>query len=141
MTDLENQDESPRIGALSNDLGVSPRMLRYLEQQGVLRPERGPDPRGHRHYPPPELALGNAASAALRSGATIGALATIRRLAERRVAAALADGDPLLIFELLAVARSVELATRPVGPPGGPPRPPSHPPGRVEPHTRKPGHR
>jgi hypothetical protein len=36
-----------------DDLGRSPRMVRYLEEHGVLRPERGPGPGGHRHFPPP----------------------------------------------------------------------------------------
>jgi DNA-binding transcriptional MerR regulator len=36
------------IGELAASTGVSPRMLRYYEQQGLLPAERGPN--GYRHY-------------------------------------------------------------------------------------------
>ena len=83
-------------------------MTRYLEEQGVLRPDRGPDDRGHRHFPPPELELARVAAAALKAGSSIDGLATVRRLADRRVEAARADPDPLAWFELLAIARAVD---------------------------------
>lgn len=83
-------------------------MARYLEEQGVLRPDRGPDDRGHRHFPPPELELARVAAAALKAGASIDGLATVRRLADRRVAAAHVDADPLAWFELLAIARAAD---------------------------------
>lgn len=110
-----------RIGASAERLGRSPRMVRYLEEHGVLRPERGPGPRGHRHFPPPELALGEAAARALDAGYGSGVLRAIRELADRRVAAARADDDPLAWFELLAITRAVELDVRDLVPPPGPP--------------------
>lgn len=128
-----------RIGPSAERLGRSPRMVRYLEAQGVLRPERGPGPRGHRHFPPPELALGAAASQALDAGYGSAVLRALRELADRRVTAALADDDPLAWFELLAIARAVEAEVRDQLPPppppdhapprpGGPPAPPPPPP-------------
>ena len=39
-----------RIGELSKATGVSPRALRYYEQQGLLRSERRPN--GYREYAP-----------------------------------------------------------------------------------------
>ncbi|TDB97463.1 MerR family transcriptional regulator [Actinomadura sp. 7K534] len=36
------------IGELSRRTGVSPRLLRYYEEQGLLEPGRGPN--GYRHY-------------------------------------------------------------------------------------------
>ena len=106
-------------------MGLSPRMVRYLEAQGVLRPERGPGPAGHRHFPPPELHLGRAAAAAMEDGRPSAALRAIRDLADQRVAAVRAAHDPLAWFELLALARAVESARRaddphPPGPPRGP---------------------
>lgn len=112
-----------RIGASAERLGRTPRMVRYLEEHGVLRPERGPGPRGHRHFPPPELALGEAAARALDAGYGSGALRAIRELADRRVAAARADDDPLAWFELLAITRAVELEVRDLMPPPSPPAP------------------
>ena len=39
-----------KIGELSRRTGVPPRMLRYYEQQGLLRPARGQN--GYRCYAP-----------------------------------------------------------------------------------------
>jgi len=115
--------ERLRIGPSAERLGRSPRMVRYLEEHGVLRPERGPGPGGHRHFPPPELALGAAAAHALDAGYASAVLRALRELADRRVAAALADADPLAWFELLAINRAVEAEVRDRFPPPPPPGP------------------
>lgn len=117
----DDVDELPRIGPAGESIGLSPRMVRYLEEQGVVAAERGPDGRGHRHYPPPELHLGRAAAHAMDAGHPTATLRALRVLAERRVADARASGDPLGWFELLALARAVELARRVDEPPPGPP--------------------
>jgi DNA-binding transcriptional MerR regulator len=122
-------DELPRIGPAGEAIGLSPRMVRYLEEQGVIASERGPGPRGHRHYPPPELHLGRAAARAMDAGHPTATLRALRALAERRVAEARASGDPLSWFELLALARAVEIARRADEPEPGPPDPPGAPPG------------
>ncbi len=101
-----------RIGDAGRAVGLSPRMLRYLEEQGVIVAERGPGPRGHRHFPPPELALGRAAAASMTQGHPSATLRAVRGLAERRVAEVRASGDPLAWYEVLALARSVEIARR-----------------------------
>ncbi len=123
-----------RIGPSAERLGRSPRMVRYLEAQGVLRPERGPGPRGHRHFPPPELALGAAASQALDAGYGSAVLRALRELADRRVAAAVSAPDPLAWFELLAIARAVDVEVREQLPP---PRPPDAPPPHGGPANRE----
>lgn len=87
-------------------------MVRYLEAQGVIAAERGPGPRGHRHYPRPELHLGRAAAEAMDAGHPTATLRALRDLAQRRVTDTRASGDPLAWFELLALARAVELARR-----------------------------
>jgi len=120
----DDPDELPRIGPAGEAIGLSPRMVRYLEEQRVIATERGPDPRGHRHYPPPELHLGRAAAAAMEAGHPTATLRALRELASRRVADARASGDPLAWFELLALARAVELARRADEPRPGPPGPP-----------------
>jgi DNA-binding transcriptional MerR regulator len=121
----EAQDELPRIGPAGAAIGLSPRMVRYLEEQGVIAAERGPGPRGHRHYPPPELHLGRAAAKAMDAGHPTATLRALRALAERRVADARASEEPLAWFELLALARAVEIARRADEP--EPPRPPDEP--------------
>lgn len=125
----DEPDELPRIGPAGEAIGLSPRMVRYLEEQGVIAAERGPGPRGHRHYPPPELHLGRAAARAMEAGHPTATLRALRALAERRVADARASGDPLAWFELLALARAVEIARRGDEPEPGPPHPPDAPPG------------
>ena len=131
--------EPLRIGRSAERLGRSPRMVRYLEEHGVLRPERGPGPRGHRHFPPPELALGAAAAQALDAGYPSAALRALRELADRRVAGALADNDVLAWFELLAISRAVEAQVRDQIPPPQPPHlGPGHPPGSEPPPPPEP---
>ncbi|MDQ6682750.1 MAG: hypothetical protein M3Y88_05680 [Chloroflexota bacterium] len=87
-------------------------MVRYLEVQGVVGAERGPGPRGHRHYPPGEVALGKAAAQAMEAGYPTATLRALRDLAARRVKDARGSGDPLAWFELLALAREVENVRR-----------------------------
>ncbi len=131
--DDDLQDELPRIGPAGAAIGLSPRMVRYLEEQGVIAAERGRGPRGHRHYPPPEMHLGRAAARAMDDGHPTATLRALRALAEQRVAAARSSGDPLAWFELLALARAVEATRRADEPEPGPP----HPPGaRPEPRRR-----
>jgi hypothetical protein len=98
-------------------------MVRYLEEQGVIAAERGPGPRGHRHYPQPELHLGRAGARAMEAGHPSATLRALRELAARRVADVRASDDPLAWFELLALARAVDIARRADEPPG-PPHPP-----------------
>jgi DNA-binding transcriptional MerR regulator len=121
-------DEFPRIGPAGQATGLSPRMLRYLEEQGVITAERGPGPRGHRHYPPLELHLARAAARAMDEGHPTATLRAVRALAEQRVAVAQSSGDPLAWFELLALARAVERARRSGEPEPPPPHPPESPP-------------
>lgn len=125
----QDPDTLLRIGPAGESIGLSPRMVRYLEEQGVMVPERGPGPRGHRHYPPPELLLGRAAAQAMDDGHPTATLRALRELARRRVDDVRGSGDPLAWFELLALARAVELARRTDEP---------HPPQPV-PETSRPG--
>lgn len=48
-------EQAIRIGELSRRSGVSPRLLRYYEEQGLLRPQRRPS--GYREYAPSDVAL------------------------------------------------------------------------------------
>ena len=125
----EDAADLPRIGPAGASMGLSPRMVRYLEEQGVIEAERGPGPHGHRHYPPPELHLGRAGARAMEADHPTATLRALRELAARRVADVRASGDPLAWFELLALARAVEIARRADDPPH-PPHPPPGPPKR-----------
>lgn len=120
----DDADDLPRIGPAGEAIGISPRMVRYLEEQGVIAAERGPGPRDHRHYPPPELHLGRAAALAMDAGHPTATLRALRSLADRRVRDARLSGDPLAWFELLALGRAVEIARRTDEPE---PKPPPEP--------------
>jgi DNA-binding transcriptional MerR regulator len=112
LHEIGTDDQLPRIGPAGEAMGLSPRMIRYLEQQGVITADRGPGPRGHRHYPPPELHLGRAASRAMEDGHPTATLRALRSLARQRVADVRSSGDALAWFELLALARAVEIERR-----------------------------
>lgn len=112
----ERDDRLP-MGASAELLGLSPRMVRYLETQGVLRPDRRPGPGAHRQFLPPEVVLGRTAARVLALGHPTRTLAALRELADRKVADARAASDPLGWFELLALARAVDAAVRDELPP------------------------
>lgn len=125
--------DAPRIGPAADAMGLSARMVRYLDAQGVIRPERAPGPAGHRHIPPPELHIGRAAAKAMEDGHPTATLRALRDLADQRVQAVRSTGDALAWFELLAIARAVELARREDEP--APPAPPA-PHGRLDRNDR-----
>ncbi|HEY3504965.1 MAG TPA: MerR family transcriptional regulator [Actinocatenispora sp.] len=55
-----------RIGALAVRTGVSPRLLRYYEEQGLLRPSRSAN--GYREYAEPDVAAVRHIRALLAAG-------------------------------------------------------------------------
>ena len=114
MKPTADRDSEARIGPAAERLGLSPRMVRYLEEQGVLRPERGPGPRGHRHFPPPELALAAAAVRASQAGHPSATLRAFRDLGARRVHLPVIDGA-IDVEALTTAVRSGDLAALPEG--------------------------
>jgi hypothetical protein len=108
-------DERRPIGATAGATGISPRMLRYLEAQGVVRPDRNPGPHhgphpGARHFPPHEVRIARVAGAAMQAGAATSTLAALRKLADRRVTEARRSADPLAWYDLLVLAAAVQEA-------------------------------
>jgi DNA-binding transcriptional MerR regulator len=55
-----------KIGDLAARTGVPPRMLRYYEQQGLLRPERGDN--GYRRYDEADVERVHTVRSLIRSG-------------------------------------------------------------------------
>jgi DNA-binding transcriptional MerR regulator len=131
-----------RMAEASGEIGLSPRVLRYWERIGVVKPSR--DPAGRRHFSRHDLLL----MALIRevvgdSHTSISDLRLVRELAEREVVAAMAD--PLTRLRLLFLRQEAEPYFRelmeefvppphrgsgPAGPGGGPPGPgPAGPPG------------
>ena len=108
-----NLYQLPRIGPAGrmSDRHLTPRMVRYLEEQGVIAAERGPGPRGHRHYPPPESASRPGRRPGHGCGASNGDAAPCppASLADQRVRDARLSDNSLAWFQLLALGRAVEI--------------------------------
>lgn len=119
------------IAEASTQVGVSPRVLRYWEQLGVVRPSR--DPKGRRHFSRHDLLAMTLIQELLETTqASISDLRLVREVAEREVEAALSD--PLTRLKLLFQRQAAEphfhdLIEERVPGPGspGPPPPPPHP--------------
>jgi len=127
---VEPPDDDSRSGRqiaeASRAIGVSPRVLRYWEELGVIRPTRGPG--GRRHFTRHDLlAMALMRSLQEESGVSVGELRLLREATEREVAAAMRD--PLLRLRLLFLRQAAEPRLRDLvdlhvpGPPP-PPRPP-----------------
>lgn len=124
----ERSSDQRLIAEASAQVGVSPRVLRYWEQLGVVRPSR--DPHGRRHFSRHDLLAMTLIQELLDSTQTsISDLRLVRELAEREVEAALAD--PLTRLKLLfqrqaAEFRFHELIEERIPPPSRPgPLPPT----------------
>ena len=89
---------------------LRPRMVRYLEEQGVIAAERGPGPRGHRHYPPPEMHLAGPPPRPWMRGIQRRRLRALEHLWPDPARPRCPPSDnPLAWFELLALGRAVEI--------------------------------
>jgi DNA-binding transcriptional MerR regulator len=64
-----------RIGELAHRTGVSVRLLRYYEEQGLLRPERRPS--GYRDYREPDVALVRRIRCLLAAGLSTATIAQV----------------------------------------------------------------
>ncbi len=118
-----------QIAEASAAIGVSPRVLRYWEQLGVVRPTRGPH--GRRHFTRHDLLLMSLIRSLLdEQGGSIGDLRLLRAASERWVAAA--ARDPLLRIQLLFLRQGSEALFHDLMPGRVPPPPPD--PGGGRPH-------
>jgi DNA-binding transcriptional MerR regulator len=137
MSDPERtrDDELMAIPRLAQEVGVTPRVLRYWEEQQLISPTRE---HGRLRYSPRDRAIAALIRQLLAAGETVDGLRMLRRLAERDVRHAAADGDATaLAGEALRIlyqrkAFREETGTdeehhAPGGPPAPPP-PPHHPP-------------
>ncbi|WP_245607312.1 MerR family transcriptional regulator [Pseudonocardia spinosispora] len=68
-------DETLRIGELSRRSGVSQRLLRYYEEQGLLTPSRRPS--GYREYPMSSVATVRRIRGLLAAGLSTSTIATV----------------------------------------------------------------
>ena len=135
----------PRLAA---HVGVTPRVLRYWEEQGLISPTRE---RGKLRYSPRDLAIAGLIRRLLEAGAGVEGIRMLKRIAERDIRRSAASGDEAALAEealrILYQRKAFREETGmeeehypdgkppppPHGPPGSPPRHPLQPedPGRV----------
>jgi DNA-binding transcriptional MerR regulator len=139
MSDLgqasqERDDELMAIPRLAERIGVTPRVLRYWEEQQLISPTRE---HGKLRYSPRDLAIAALIRRLLDAGTGVEGIRMLKRLAERDIRRAAATGEEAaLAEEALRILYQRKAFREETGtdeehyPAGMPPPPPSpaHPP-------------
>ena len=94
MSDMEREEHSA-IPRIAEEVGVTPRVVRYWEAQGLISPSRE---HGHLRYSPRDRAIARHVKHLLDEGAGIDGIRAIRAIAEREVRGA--EGDPGALEEI-----------------------------------------
>jgi DNA-binding transcriptional MerR regulator len=95
-SDRGRDDELMAIPRLAERIGVTPRVLRYWEEQQLISPTRE---HGKLRYSPRDLAIAALIRALLDAGAGVEGIRMLKRLAERDVRRAAATGDEAALAE------------------------------------------
>ncbi len=141
MSDSEmgGDDRLLAIPRLAERVGVTPRVLRYWEEQGLISPTRE---HGRLRYSPRDVAIARLIRAILQTGTGIEGVRMLKRLAERDIRGRAAAGDEAaLAEEALRILYQRKAFREETGmdeehyPQGNPPPPP--PPHRGPPHGPK----
>jgi DNA-binding transcriptional MerR regulator len=145
MSDYEmgGDDRLLAIPRLAERVGVTPRVLRYWEEQGLISPTRE---HGRLRYSPRDVAIARLIRTVLQAGTGIEGVRMLKRLAERDIRGRAAAGDEAaLAEEALRILYQRKAFREETGmdeehyPHGYPPPPPpsSPPPRRGPPHGPK----
>lgn len=126
----DTDDDLVAIPRLAEHVGVSPRVLRYWEEQGIISPSIE---HGRRRYSPRDEAIARLVRRLLEvTGCGVDGIKTLRRLAERDVRAAGGDDAALaevalrLLYMRKAFRELAGVDDERLGAPPPPPHP--HPP-------------
>jgi DNA-binding transcriptional MerR regulator len=129
-------DELLAIPRLAERVGVTPRVLRYWEEQGLISPTRE---HGKLRYSPRDVAIARLIRRLLEAGVGIEGVRMLKRLAERDIrSSSTADDEAALTEEALRILyqrkafreeTGMEEEHYPEGKPPPPPPPPHGPPG------------
>jgi DNA-binding transcriptional MerR regulator len=118
------------IPRIAGHVGVTPRVLRYWEDQGLISPTRE---HGKLRYSPRDLAIARLTKRLIDSGVGVEGLRMLKDLAERDIRRAARAGDETMLIELalrLLYQRKAFREETGVGeehyPEGPPPPPPVH---------------
>ena len=126
------QDEHVAIPRLAEQVGVTPRVLRYWEEQGLISPTRE---HGKLRYSPRDVAIARLTKRLLDAGASVDGVRMLKELSEREIRQAAAVGDEAAFNELalrvLYQRKAFGVATgmKEEHYPHGLPEPPGHSPG------------
>jgi DNA-binding transcriptional MerR regulator len=143
MSDSERakDDELLAIPRLADRVGVTPRVLRYWEEQGLISPTRE---HGNLRYSPRDVAIAGLIRRLLAAGAGVEGIRMLKRLAERDIRRSSDAGDETALIEealrILYQRKAFREETGmdeehyPEGKPPPPPRPHGAPGGGPGPH-------
>jgi DNA-binding transcriptional MerR regulator len=146
MSDFERAegDELLAIPRLAERVGVTPRVLRYWEEQGLISPTRE---HGKLRYSPRDVAIARLIRKLLEAGAGIEGVRMLKRLAERDIRRSSNAGEETaLIEEALRILYQRKAFREETGmdeehyPEGKPPPPPHRGPPRGPAVPGGPGH-
>jgi DNA-binding transcriptional MerR regulator len=131
-----DEDELVAIPRLAERTGVTPRVLRYWEELGLISPTRE---HGKLRYSPKDTAVARLTKRLIDSGVSLDGLQMLKELSEREVRRAGRDGDLEALTELALRILYQRKAFRemtgmddehyPEGRPTPPPHEPGHGPG------------
>jgi DNA-binding transcriptional MerR regulator len=98
MSDSERAggDELVAIPRLAERVGVTPRVLRYWEEQGLISPTRE---HGKLRYSPRDVAIAALIRRLLAAGAGVEGVRMLKRLAERDIRRSSSAGDETALIE------------------------------------------
>jgi DNA-binding transcriptional MerR regulator len=98
MSDYEMgaDDRLLAIPRLAERVGVTPRVLRYWEEQGLISPTRE---HGRLRYSPRDVAIARLIRTVLQTGTGIEGVRMLKRLAERDIRGRAAAGDEAALAE------------------------------------------
>src|SRR5438874_697756 len=90
--DRDREDELMAIPRLAERIGVTPRVLRYWEEHGLISPTRE---HGKLRYSPRDLAIARLIRHLMDAGVGVEGVRMLKRLAEREVRRSSASGDEI----------------------------------------------
>src|SRR5213592_5126116 len=92
----DRDDELMAIPRLAEQIGVTPRVLRYWEEQGLISPTRE---HGKLRYSPRDVAIAGLIRHLLAAGAGVEGVRMLRRMAERDIRRSSAADDEAALAE------------------------------------------
>ncbi len=94
--DRDRDDELMAIPRLAERIGVTPRVLRYWEEQGLISPTRE---HGKLRYSPRDLAIAGLIRRLIEAGVGVEGVRMLKGLAERDVRRGAASGEETALVE------------------------------------------